>query len=132
MIGIGHRTSRGFKAVWWTRLPCEMSHILEEWAKHNSLTGASLAISRDRFAVPVAAEFRAGEVDEAWQLLSERAARETLQRPLRVFLHCHGGINRTCLVMGLHRSSFEQAMFHWMRCRMYYEPSINRTIQQHK
>ena len=52
-------------------------------------------------------------------------------RPIRVLVHCYGGINRTCaafcvLVMAFASCTMEKAIALWIKKRAYYAPFQNR------
>ena len=53
------------------------------------------------------------------------------RRPLRVLVHCYGGVNRTCaaysvLMMAFASMSMERAIGKWIQHRAYYAPFKHR------
>ena len=85
----------------------------------------------------VAEESLPGQLDRALQRLElmKRGRnfwkRGGKRRPIRVLVHCHGGINRTCaafcaLVMAFASMSMEQAIAKWIKTRAYYAPFLHR------
>ena len=62
---------------------------------------------------------------DVWNSWSER------RRPLRVLVHCYGGVNRTCaaysvLMMAFASMNMEKAIDKWIQHRAYYAPFKHR------
>ena len=77
-----------------------------------------------------------GELGNALAMLESmkcgrKVWRQGNRRPVRVLIHCYGGINRTCaaycaLVMAFASFSMEKAIALWIKQRAYYAPFQNR------
>ena len=84
----------------------------------------------------VAEESFPGELGNALAMLESmkcgrKVWRQGSRRPVRVLIHCYGGINRTCaaycaLVMAFASFSMEKAIALWIKQRAYYAPFQNR------
>ena len=84
----------------------------------------------------VAEESFPGELGNALAMLESmkcgrKVWRQGNRRPVRVLIHCYGGINRTCaaycaLVMAFASFSMEKAIALWIKQRAYYAPFQNR------
>ena len=79
-----------------------------------------------------------GELAQALEVLEKKKAGPDVwnscgerRRPLRVLVHCYGGVNRTCaafsvLMMAFASMSMERAIDKWIQHRAYYAPFKHR------
>ena len=80
-----------------------------------------------------------GELAQALEVLEKKKAGPDVwnnsccerRRPLRVLVHCYGGVNRTCaaysvLMMAFASMSMEKAIDKWIQHRAYYAPFKHR------
>ena len=79
-----------------------------------------------------------GELAQALEILEKKKAGPDVwnscderRRPLRVLVHCYGGVNRTCaaysvLMMAFASMNMEKAIDKWIQHRAYYAPFKHR------
>eukprot|EP00439_Symbiodinium_sp_Y106_P073906 s4036_g14.t1 len=124
---------KGFSDVGKTRL----GKVATDIDARQSASGLKVAEEQSASGLKVAEESLPGQLDRALQRLElmKRGRnfwkRGGKRRPIRVLVHCHGGINRTCaafcaLVMAFASMSMEQAIAKWIKTRAYYAPFLHR------